>query len=244
MATHSRPSQPSRVELFAAGVVHAYTASGAVLAFIGIRAVFLQNERDAFIAMLVATVIDATDGELARLARVKAVLPTIDGALIDNIVDYLTFVVLPMLLIFQTGGLPAGLGLAITGLVLVTSAFGFAATDAKTPDHFFTGFPSYWNVVVLYLYVFGTPAVFNAIVLVVLSAMIFVRVRYVYPSRTPRLRLLTVTLGWAWAAALALLIWQLPLPSRWLAIVSLAFPVYYTVLSFALNAGAGRARLS
>ena len=91
---------------------------------------------------------------------------------------------------------------------------------------------------------FGTPAVFNAVVLVVLSAMIFVRVRYVYPSRTPRLRLLTVTLGWAWAAALALLIWQLPLPPRWLAIVSLAFPVYYTVLSLALNAGAGRARVS
>ncbi len=224
--------------------MHAYTAAGAVVAFIGIRAVFLQRERDAFIAMVVATIIDATDGTLARWARVKEVLPGVDGSAIDDIVDYLTFVLLPMLLVFETGGLPGSIGLLVVAVVLISSLFGFTAADAKTADHFFTGFPSYWNIVVLYLYVFHTPPAANAGLLVLLSAMIFVRLRYVYPSRTPTLRALTMALAWMWGISIALLVWWLPAPPRWLAIVSLAFPVYYIVLSVMLNVRAGHARAS
>ena len=236
MPVDLRAAQPSRFRVAAAALVHLYTATGAVLAFIGVRAVLHGDDRLAFLTMLVATIVDSTDGAFARLARVKQVLPSVDGARIDDIVDYVTFVFLPMLLIDRTGGLPPNAALPIVALVLLSSAFGFSATDAKTADHFFTGFPSYWNIVVLYLYVFHTPALFNAVVLVLLSAMIFVRVRYIYPSRTPFLRALTLVLGWTWAAAVALLVWQLPAPPRSLAILSLVFPVYYIVLSLILHA--------
>jgi phosphatidylcholine synthase len=235
MTVDTRDVEPSHSRLFAA-LVHIYTASGALLAFIGVRAVLRNDDRLAFVAMFLATAIDSTDGLLARRARVKDVLPQYDGARIDDIVDYLTFVFLPMLLIERSGGLPAGLALPIVGIVLVSSAFGFSASDAKTADHYFTGFPSYWNIVVFYLYVFRMPPAVNAIVLVALSAMIFVRVRYIYPSRTPIMRRLTVTIGCAWAVTVALLIWQLAAPPRWLAILSLVFPVYYTVMSFVLHA--------
>lgn len=234
-------SQPSRFRAFAA-LVHAYTALGAVLAFIGVRAVLRNDERLAFLAMFAATIVDSTDGVLARLIRVKEVMPDIDGARIDDIVDYLTFVFLPMLLIERTGGLPVNLALPVVALVLVTSAVGFSASDAKTADHFFTGFPSYWNVVVLYLYVFQTPAILNAVILIVLSAMIFVRVRYIYPSRTPVLRRFTLALGMAWGVSVGLMIWALPAPPRWLAILSLVFPVYYFVVSFVLHARHQRVR--
>jgi phosphatidylcholine synthase len=240
----SQTSQPDRFALVAAACVHLYTAAGAVLAFIGVRAVLLQDEKSAFVAMLAATVIDATDGTLARWARVKEVLPSVDGAAIDDIVDYLTFVFLPMFLIQRTGGLPASIGIIVVGVVLISSLFGFTAADAKTTDHFFTGFPSYWNIVVLYLYVFRTPPAVNALLLVILSAMIFVRVRYVYPSRTPTLRTLTMTLAWVWGITIALLVWWLPSPPRWLAIVSLVFPVYYIVLSLILNTRVRHARSS
>ena len=40
--------------------------------------------------------------------------------------------------------------------------YGFCRTDAKTADHFFTGFPSYWNIVAFYLYVLGWPPAVNA----------------------------------------------------------------------------------
>jgi phosphatidylcholine synthase len=239
MSVQIRASEPSHSRVFAA-LVHAYTALGAVLAFIGARAVLRGDPRLAFLTMLAATIVDSTDGLLARRARVKEVLPGVDGARIDDIVDYITFVFLPMLLLEHEGRLPEGIGLGVVAVVLVTSAFGFAASDAKTSDHYFTGFPSYWNVVALYLYVFDTPRAVNALVLLALSAMIFVRIHYVYPSRTPTLRRLTVALGCAWAVSVAVLIWTLPSPPRWLAIGSLVFPVYYTVLSFVLHARRSR----
>jgi phosphatidylcholine synthase len=119
--------------------------------------------------------------------------------------------------------------------VLVCSLYGFVAPDAKTSDHFFTGFPSYWNIVVLYLYVMHATQAATAIVLVVLCAMIFVRVRYVYPSRTPVLMRTTLALSALWAIALAVMIWRLPGRSTIVTILSLVFPVYYFVLSLALQ---------
>jgi phosphatidylcholine synthase len=227
-------AKPFRIP-FAAAAVHAYTASGAILAFVGIRAVFAGDARLAFAMMFLATVIDSTDGVLARAARVKETLPSVDGARIDDIVDYLTFVVLPMLLLDRFGFLPARIGLLVVAIVLLSSAYGFGSADAKTTDHFFTGFPSYWNIVALYLYLFAVPAGASAAILILLSVLVFVRIGYVYPSRTPVLRRLTVAFASAWAVSVAVLICWLPSPLRWLAIASLAFPVYYIVLSLVLH---------
>jgi phosphatidylcholine synthase len=119
--------------------------------------------------------------------------------------------------------------------VLVCSLYGFVAPDAKTPDHFFTGFPSYWNIVVLYLYVMSATPSVAAVVLVVLCALIFVRIGYVYPSRTPVLMRTTLALAAIWAGAVAVMIWLLPARSTPITIVSLVFPVYYLVLSLALQ---------
>src|SRR6185312_15678798 len=182
-----------------AWLVHMYTASGAVFAFTGAWAVVRGDARLAFGAMLAATVVDATDGALARRAHVKDVLPDINGAHIDDIVDYLTFVFLPMLLLAASGGLPRLALFPVAAVVLLSSMYGFVAPDAKTPDCFFTGFPSYWNVVVLYLMLFALPPGVNAAVLLALSALVFVRIGYVYPSRTPALRRLTLALATAWA---------------------------------------------
>jgi phosphatidylcholine synthase len=228
-------AKPVRIPL-AAAAVHAYTASGAVLAFVGIRAVFAGDVRLAFAMMFVATFIDSTDGVLARAARVKETLPSVDGSRIDDIVDYLTFVVLPMLLLDQSGFLPPRGALVVVAIVLLSSAYGFSSADSKTADHFFTGFPSYWNIVALYLYVFAVSPAATAAILVLLSVLVFVRIGYIYPSRTPVLRGLTVTFASAWGVSVAALIASLPSPPRWLAITSLAFPVYYIVLSLVLHA--------
>jgi phosphatidylcholine synthase len=219
-----------------AWLVHTYTASGAVFAFAGAWAVVHGRDRLALAAMFAATIVDSTDGVLARRARVKDVLPEIDGARIDDIVDYITFVFLPLLLLEAAGGLYLWTALPVAAAVLLSSMYGFIAPDAKTSDHFFTGFPSYWNIVVLYLLALAVPPGVNAIVLLALSALVFVRIGYVYPTRTPELRTLTLTLGALWAVALAVMIVLWPAPPRWLTIGSLAFPVYYLVLSLTLNA--------
>jgi phosphatidylcholine synthase len=213
-----------------------YTAFGAVLAFAGAWGVVHGSDRLALGAMFLATIVDATDGVLARRARVKEVLPDIDGARIDDIVDYITFVFLPLLLLDASGGLSRFAVFPVAAIVLLSSMYGFVAPDAKTSDYFFTGFPSYWNIVVLYLLLFATPPGMNAIVLLALSALVFVRIGYVYPSRTPTLRSLTLALGALWAVMIGVIIVLWPSPPRWLAIGSLAFPVYYVVLSLVLNA--------
>ncbi|HEX6973153.1 MAG TPA: hypothetical protein VF147_02065 [Vicinamibacterales bacterium] len=220
--------------------MHFYTATGAVAAFVGVLAVLHGRYRDAFLLMIAATVVDATDGLLARAANVKALTPDFDGARLDDIVDYLTFVFLPMLVVYQSGLVNGTLGLATVSLVLLASAYGFAKTDAKTDDHYFTGFPSYWNIVALYLYAAQLPSAVNVAILLFLFVMVFVRIGYVYPTRTPVLRGLTSALGLVWAVMVLAITWQLPVVSRALLIGSLFFPVYYTVLSFVLQARRAR----
>jgi phosphatidylcholine synthase len=119
--------------------------------------------------------------------------------------------------------------------MLLSSAYGFNREDAKTSDYFFTGFPSYWNIVVLYLFVMHLAPEVNAIVLLALAALVFVPIRYLYPTRTPTLRGLTIALGAAWGAMMIVMIWQLPVVSRVLLRGSLVFPVYYVILSLMIG---------
>src|SRR5262249_4649910 len=118
----------------------------------------------------------------------------------------------------------------------VASGYGFSQTAAKTADHFFTGFPSYWNVVAFYLYVLGWPQALNAAVLAFFALGVFVPLRYVYPSRTPTLRGLTVTLGIVWGVAV---VWALLHPrstvTRTVVVASLAYVAYYFALSIVLD---------
>ena len=218
-----------------AWLVHFYTASGAVLAFVASVSAVEGRFREAFLALVAATVVDATDGMLARRAGIPGSTPDFDGARLDDIVDYLTFVFVPMLILYRAGNLPDGWGLWVVAAVLLSSGYGFASLDAKTSDYFFTGFPSYWNIVALYLHAAGTPDVFNGVLLLVLVVMVFVRIGYVYPSRTPVLRGLTNILGGIWALMMLAVVWWLPAVPSGLLIGSLFFPVSYTVLSFWLH---------
>jgi len=224
----------------AAWSVHGYTAFGAVCGFGALRATVTGDYRLAFLWLVAATLIDATDGVLARAARVKEHTPAFDGARLDDIVDYLTYVVAPVFLLYHAGALPHGWGEATAAIVLLSSAYGFASADAKSDDHFFIGFPSYWNVVALYLFAAALPAAVNAAILLGLSVMVFVRIGYVYPSRTPVLRGVTTALSGVWTAFVLAIVWMLPEVPPALLIVSLFFPVYYTVLSLVLHRRRGR----
>ena len=220
--------------------VHFYTASGAVLAFLAALAAFNGGFRSAFLFLIVSTLVDATDGVLARWARVKETTPNFDGARLDDIVDYLTFVFVPVLILYRGGHLPADWGLGVCAAVLLSSAYGFSSLDAKTDDYFFTGFPSYWNIVALYIHAARTPPVFNAVLLLVLVALVFVRIGWIYPSRTPVLLGLTNGLGAIWAIMMLAVWYLLPDVPGWLLILSLFFPGYYIVLSLWLNARRSR----
>lgn len=228
--------------VLAAWGVHLYTAFGAVLGFLALEATADSRYGAAFLCMAVATFIDSTDGTLARRMRVKEVLPHFDGARLDDIVDYLNYVVVPVVLAYHAGLIPQNsAGLFIGALPLLASGYGFCQSDAKTADHFFTGFPSYWNVVVFYLYALVTPLWFNNTALVLLSILVFVPIRYLYPSKNLTARRTTYVLGILWGVCMFTLLAQFPRPSRWLACLSLFFPIYYFAISLHLHFRDGRA---
>ena len=185
--------------MIGAWLVHLYTASGVVLALLATRAVIDYNYRAAFFWLWLQVVIDATDGMLARRARVLERIPWFDGSKLDDIVDYLTYVFVPALFVWRSLLVTDAWTLPVSAAMLVSSGYGFSRKDAKTADHFFTGFPSYWNVVVFYLLALGWPPVVNAGVLLVFVLLVFIPVRYVYPSRTPVLQRSTNLLGSAWS---------------------------------------------
>src|SRR5687767_1203405 len=132
---------------------------------------------------------------LARALRVSERLPWFNGAKLDDIVDYLCYVFVPALFVWRAILVPETWTVYVTAAMLLSSAYGFNRTDAKSADHFFTGFPSYWNIVVFYLLVLRLSDVVNGLILLALAVMVFVPSRYVYPSRTPVLRRLTNALG-------------------------------------------------
>ena len=216
-------------------LVHLYTASGAVLALLATRAIVESRFRDAFVWLAASVVIDATDGLLARWARVSEHLPWFSGAQLDEIVDYLTYVFVPAVFVWRSLIVPDAWVLPVTSAMLLSSAYGFCRADAKTNDHFFTGFPSYWNIVVLYLYLLRLSSTTAAAILLLLAALVFVPIRWVYPSRTPRLRGMTMALGTAWGASMVVMVWQLPDVSAMLLWTSLLFPLYYAALSLAIG---------
>ena len=219
----------------AAWLVHLYTASGFVLAFLATIAIIEGDYRSAFLYLWLQVAVDATDGWLARRVRVLERLPGFSGKTLDDLVDFLTYVFVPALAVWRGGIVPDGWATAVGSAMLLSSGFGFSRVKAKTPDHFFTGFPSYWNIVVLYLFVLGLPLWVNAIVLLACGALVFVPIRYVYPSRTTVLPVLTNALGVAWAAAVLAFLWRFPDGSKGLVLVSLAYPLYYIGLSLFLQ---------
>ncbi len=236
-ATQPRSSANETMLKVLAWAVHAYTASGALMGLLAIELAAEHRFRGSFVMMAVATAIDSSDGVLARRLQVKARVPNFDGALLDNIVDYLTYVIAPAYLMLSAGMLPAGAwGYAVAAAVLLSSAYGFCQTNAKTPDHYFLGFPSYWNLVAFYLYCFGLRPALNAAILLGFAAMVFVPIKYIYPSRTELLRRLTITLGIIWAALIAYLLATLQSPNHFVVWLSFSFIGYYLIMSIVLHA--------
>jgi phosphatidylcholine synthase len=211
--------------------VHLFTALGLVAAA-GMAALIVQGGdtafRGAFALMGVATLIDAVDGSLARLARVGKVLPDFDGRRLDDIIDFQTYTSLPLLLMWRAGLVSGGWLIA----PLLASAYGFCRKEAKTDDGYFLGFPSYWNIVAFYCYFLGMGPTAVAVTVVVLSVLTFVPMRYLYPSQQGGLNRLTNVLAIPWTAML----FAVCAGYREWAPLSLYFPVFYMGASWWVTA--------
>ena len=220
---------PVRVAL--AYGVHLFTATGAVWGFLGLLAIFAHNWKAMIIYMIVAMLVDGFDGMLARWADVKKYANGVDGALLDNILDYLNYVVVPALFLVEADILPEGVRLLAACSILLTSAYQFTQSDAKTDDHHFKGFPSYWNVAALYMLLMNLPQWWNFGFLMLFNVLVFIPIKYIYPSRNSYLRTLTLALTYLYGA---IGIWGLllyPNQPKWVVWASFIYVAYYLVLS-------------
>jgi phosphatidylcholine synthase len=224
-----------------AAVVHLYTASGVALAFLAtIEVCSTAPDLPAvFLLLALAVLVDATDGPLARRWEVKRVLPEIEGRTIDDIVDYLTYTFVPLLVIWRMEWVPDP-ALAWIVPALIASLFGFANTGIKDEaGGFFLGFPSYWNVVAFYAgpldHHYG--AAINAAILLLLALATLLPLRFIYPNLAPQPWRMPVILGaLLWLGAMLAMLPEYPRVPAWALWLSLLYPAFYVGLSFRLSA--------
>jgi phosphatidylcholine synthase len=205
--------------------VHGFTALGAVAGLAALLALGRGDLRAAALLMLLSLVIDCVDGSLARAARVQEYAPSLDGRRLDDIIDFLNYVVVAGVFLVASGALVHP---ALAALPVLVSCYGFCQSHAKTDDDFFLGFPSYWNVVAIYLWLFATPAALGSVLVVTLSVFVFVPLKYLYPSRMKVFYWTTNVGGAIWLVAIAACVaWPVEMAPFHVLSLSLAYPAYY-----------------
>lgn len=234
-----QPRAPgARIKAF---LVHLYTASTMIVLLASMLFLLEGRLTAALFTMLLSIAIDATDGFMARRYEVKRHVPEFDGRTMDDVIDYVAYVFMPVVFMIQAGMLLQPV-IVFGALPLIASAFGFARVNVKLDEEgFFVGFPSYWNIVVAYLYLTSAPPWLNTLVIVVLAVLVFVPTRYIYITRFPHHRSAHLA-----ASALSSLMVLAALVSGEalrtpLVLISLIYPVFYTLYSLVLDRRARRA---
>ncbi len=178
--------------------VHMLTASGSFLAFLGVVAAAENRFVDMFWWLGLALVVDGIDGPIARKVRVKEVLPNWSGDTLDNIIDYVTYVLLPAFALYQSGMIGEPWSFVAAGLIVVSSAIYYADMGMKTDEYFFSGFPVVWNMLIFTLFVIDASAT-TALVAVLASVVLtFLPIHFLHPVRVKRLRPLNLAVFLLW----------------------------------------------
>jgi phosphatidylcholine synthase len=235
--SESSPAKVGFLQRLAGWLIHAFTASGAFIGLLALLAIYQHDFILALWLMCAAVFIDAVDGMLARMVRVKDVVPEIDGALLDNIVDFFTYTLVPCFFLLVTNLLPEHWRIFSVMVITFSSAYQFTQVDAKTSDHFFKGFPSYWNIAVFYLFFWQMSPAANMLILLFLAVLSFVPVKYVYPSRLDYLtenhilRAGMVVITILWGLATMGLLWLYPASNHLLIAISMGYCLLYIAIS-------------
>jgi phosphatidylcholine synthase len=183
-----------------AWAVHAFTACGIVAGFLALVSVLKGDAVAAFLWLGLALFVDGIDGSLARKARVLEYLPNFDGRTLDNVIDFFNYVAVPALMVYWFGMVPGTWGLVAAASIMAVSLYTFANVGVKSEDYYFVGFPSIWNVVVLYFYILETNWIVNLVTIAILSVMTFIPIKFVHPLRVTDWREITIPVTVLWAA--------------------------------------------
>ncbi|MGQ4003266.1 phosphatidylcholine synthase [Francisellaceae bacterium CB52] len=238
-----------------AWLVHLFTSLGAVFGILAIIyaieaakanvlgdvGAYHYNIKLSMYAIIIAVFIDAIDGSLARLVDIKKLAP-LDGALLDNIIDFTTYSIVPCIWVYVSSVVSTDWLIPIIIMITISSSYQFCQMNAKTDDHFFVGFPSYWNVIIIFMLCFQSSQEANQITIIILTIFSFIPIKYIYLSRTEHIskskavKVFTFlfTMLAAIATFCAVIVYPMKTPSPLILIIS-AFTIFYILFSFKLN---------
>ncbi len=211
----------------AAWGVHLFTASGLLAGFMALLAINNQDWQSAMWWLLVAQFIDGIDGTLARLVKVREVLPFFNGKNLDYVVDFVNYAIVPAYF-FYWAGLAEGVGVWIGAFaILLSSAIYYGKEGMVADEQYFVGFPVLWNWVVYYLFfVFQFPAGLNIALILFFAVLHFVPIQFAYPSRARHHRTLTWIVTGVTGGAVVILLYLYPEPApvfKWITIAGAAY---------------------
>lgn len=206
--------------------IHLLTASGAVAGMIALQSVFSENIKAALLWLIACQILDGVDGPIARRFNVELHAPHIDGHVLDLVIDYVTCVVVPVVLLLNMNIIADDLAMTIAGLILITSALWFARTDQETDDVWFNGFPAMWNIVVPTFVLLDTPQRMTAVICVLLCASQMTTIKFPHLVRVRAFRRPTYTVTVLYFAILTWLSAVYPNGPEWAKGVFLIGPAY------------------
>ena len=220
-----------------AWAVHGFTGSGAILGFLALISILNNDQVGAFLWLGLALLVDGIDGTIARKIGVADKTPNLDGTILDSIVDYLNYVIIPALMIYWFQMVPQGWEIIIPAGMFAVSLYTFSNVNMKTKDYYFSGFPALWNIVVLYFFILNTIPLINLIVIIILSILTFIPVKFVHPLRVKEYRNMTIFFTILWSATTLKLVTASPEITLYknekvVLIIWVVCTVYFTIICF------------
>lgn len=214
-----------------AASVHLFTALGAVCALFATDAIFSNDAQRLFIWLAIALFIDGIDGTFARAVDVKSRLPRFSGERLDLVIDYVTYVFVPVLALLHWKYLDGVVGSVLAAGILLSSLFHFSDENSKTNDNCFVGFPAIWNIVAFFVFALDPPQWLTLLSIAGLIAATFVPMPWVHPLRVVAMRPATLAVtAVAAVAGIAILASGFPASYFWQCVL-VAVAAYYVALA-------------
>jgi phosphatidylcholine synthase len=168
--------------------VHLLTCSGLIAGFLALICVFKNDETSAFLFLGLALLIDAVDGTLARKFKVSIFVKNIDGKMLDSVIDFFNYIIIPSVMIYWFKFVPSPFEIIIPSIILIVSAISYSNNNLMTSDNFYKGFPCIWNILLFYLYLFDLTQVYNLFLISACILLKFIPIKFIHPLRVNKYR--------------------------------------------------------
>ena len=186
------------LDILRAWTVHLLTCSGLIAGFFAITSIFNNNLVSVFLFLGIALLIDAVDGTLARKLRVSFFVKNIDGKMLDSIIDFFNYIIIPSVMIYWFKFVPTPFEIIIPSIILIISALSYSNTNLMTSDNFYKGFPCIWNILLFYLYIFDLSQVYSLFIISICILLKFIPFKFIHPLRVNKYKNYSFTFMVLW----------------------------------------------